>query len=105
MIKWACHNTYTVQLDDFAGDTYTSVIANNITHFHPRTKIILDPGKLLVPEYAVTFVRETSKKPFGRLWCDDIVSTIVGRAEIHNQTFVDKFRYNTKEGIISSIKN
>ncbi|KAI3876618.1 hypothetical protein MKX03_013320 [Papaver bracteatum] len=42
-------------------------------------------GKPLVPEYAIKFVRGTSKKPFGRLWWDEIVSTVVTRAEPHNQ--------------------
>lgn len=42
-------------------------------------------GKPLVPEYALKFVRGTSKKPFGRLWWGEIVSTVVTRAEPHNQ--------------------
>ncbi|XP_026430410.1 DNA (cytosine-5)-methyltransferase CMT3-like isoform X1 [Papaver somniferum] len=43
-------------------------------------------GKPLVPEYAIKFVRGAYKKPLGRLWWDEIVSTVVTRAEPHNQT-------------------
>ncbi|XP_026420326.1 40S ribosomal protein S3a-like [Papaver somniferum] len=36
---------------------------------------------------------EMKLKPFGRLWWDDIVSTVVGRSEIHNQIpFADTLR-------------
>ncbi|MED6210960.1 Alpha-1,3-mannosyltransferase cmt1 [Stylosanthes scabra] len=38
-----------------------------------------------VPDYAMSFVRGTSRKPFGHLWWDEIVSTIVTRVEPHNQ--------------------
>ncbi|KAI3960536.1 hypothetical protein MKW92_053624 [Papaver armeniacum] len=43
---------------------------------------------VVVPEYALKYVRGTSKKPFGRLWWDEIVSTVVGRAEPHNQVIL-----------------
>ncbi|KAI3974102.1 hypothetical protein MKX01_039540, partial [Papaver californicum] len=49
------------------------------------TVFIEKSGKPLIPEYAIKFVRGTSKKPFGRLWWDEIVSTVVTRAEPHNQ--------------------
>ncbi|KAH7843378.1 hypothetical protein Vadar_015896 [Vaccinium darrowii] len=42
-------------------------------------------GKPLVPDYALSFVRGTSTKPFGRLWWDEFVHTVVTRAEPHNQ--------------------
>lgn len=45
-------------------------------------------GKPLVPEYAIKFVRGAYKKPLGRLWWDEIVSTVVTRAEPHNQWMV-----------------
>ncbi|KAI3833034.1 hypothetical protein MKX03_021312 [Papaver bracteatum] len=49
-------------------------------------KVMIENSKKpLVPEYALKFVKGTSKKPFGRLWWDEIVSTIVTRAEPHNQ--------------------
>ncbi|XP_026440613.1 DNA (cytosine-5)-methyltransferase CMT3-like [Papaver somniferum] len=47
--------------------------------------MIAKSRKPLVPEYAIKFVRGTSKKPFGRLWWDEIVSTVVTRAEPHNK--------------------
>ncbi|KAI3878522.1 hypothetical protein MKX03_023972 [Papaver bracteatum] len=47
--------------------------------------MIANSQKPLVPEYAIKFVRGTSKKPFGRIWWDEIVSTVVTRAEPHNQ--------------------
>ncbi|KAG5123680.1 hypothetical protein JHK82_030417 [Glycine max] len=51
-------------------------------------RVMLDSGKPLVPDYAMTFVRGTSSKPFGRLWWDEIVSTVVTRAEPHNQAIL-----------------
>lgn len=59
-----------------------------------NNKVSLDPSvereflpskKPLVPDYAITFVRGTSSKPFGRLWWDETVATVVTRAEPHNQ--------------------
>ncbi|KAL2622269.1 hypothetical protein R1flu_002474 [Riccia fluitans] len=49
-----------------------------------KKRILLPSGKPLVPDYAITFVRGKSLKPFGRLWWDEIVSTVVTRAEPHN---------------------
>ncbi|KAL0794499.1 hypothetical protein Bca101_065876 [Brassica carinata] len=48
----------------------------------------LKSGKFLVPDYAVSFVNGKSKKPFGRLWWDEIVHTVVTRAEPHNQIVI-----------------
>eukprot|EP00898_Chlorokybus_atmophyticus_P005117 jgi/Chlat1/5606/Chrsp369S00861 len=42
-------------------------------------------GKPLIPKYATSFENGRSKKPFARLWWDDIVPTVVTRAEPHNQ--------------------
>ncbi|KAL8255700.1 hypothetical protein R6Q59_030767 [Mikania micrantha] len=59
---------------------------NNVVEWDPSVeRVMLPSGKPLVPNYAMTFVRGTSKKPFGRLGMDDIVTTVVGRAEPHNQ--------------------
>ncbi|XP_044461565.1 putative DNA (cytosine-5)-methyltransferase CMT1 [Mangifera indica] len=63
----------------------------------PDNKVVWDPsmervmlksGKPLVPDYAMTFIRGTSTKPFGRLWWDEIVSTVVTRAQPHNRTLL-----------------
>ncbi|GAB2272241.1 Alpha-1,3-mannosyltransferase cmt1 [Dionaea muscipula] len=51
-------------------------------------RVYLPSGKPLVPDYAIKFVRGKSLKPFGRLWWDEIVSTVVTRAEPHNQAFL-----------------
>ncbi|KEH28933.1 putative DNA (cytosine-5-)-methyltransferase [Medicago truncatula] len=51
-------------------------------------RVYLKSGKPLVPNYAMKFVRGTSSKPFGRLWWDEIVSTVVTRAEPHNQALI-----------------
>ncbi|PWA85152.1 chromomethylase 1 [Artemisia annua] len=48
-------------------------------------KVKLPSGKQLVPNYCMTFVGGSSKKPFGRLGMDSVVKTVVGRAEPHNQ--------------------
>ncbi|KAK4478115.1 hypothetical protein RD792_017393 [Penstemon davidsonii] len=63
----------------------------------PDNKVEWDPaierkkvssGKPLVPDYAMTFVGGTSSKPFGRLWWDETVPTVVTRAEPHNQVIL-----------------
>ncbi|KAL5854040.1 hypothetical protein ACOSQ3_003822 [Xanthoceras sorbifolium] len=51
-------------------------------------RVKLKSGKPLVPDYAMKFVRGTSTKPFGRLWWDEIVNTVVTRAEPHNQIVI-----------------
>ncbi|KAF9599806.1 hypothetical protein IFM89_001752 [Coptis chinensis] len=51
-------------------------------------RVYLSSGKPLVPDYAITFCDGTSSKPFGRLWWDDIVPTVVTRAEPHNQVIM-----------------
>ncbi|GJU07451.1 putative DNA (cytosine-5)-methyltransferase CMT1 [Tanacetum coccineum] len=51
-------------------------------------RVKLPSGKPLVPDYCMTFVRGTSKKPFGRLGMDSVVKTVVGRAEPHNQALL-----------------
>ncbi|XP_051134711.1 DNA (cytosine-5)-methyltransferase CMT3 [Andrographis paniculata] len=51
-------------------------------------RVYLKSGKPLVPDYAMTFVRGTSSKPFGRLWWDEIVSTVVTRPEPHNHALL-----------------
>ncbi|KVH90626.1 Bromo adjacent homology (BAH) domain-containing protein [Cynara cardunculus var. scolymus] len=62
---------------------------NNKVEWDPSVeRVMLPSGKPLVPNYAMTFVRGTSRKPFGRLSMDDIVTTVVGRAEPHNQVLL-----------------
>ncbi|RWR87147.1 DNA cytosine-5-methyltransferase 1-like protein [Cinnamomum micranthum f. kanehirae] len=51
-------------------------------------RVYLPSGKPLVPDYAMSFVRGTSSKPFGRLWYDETVATVVTRAEPHNQVIL-----------------
>ncbi|CAI5939727.1 unnamed protein product [Closterium sp. NIES-65] len=42
-------------------------------------------GSPLCPDYAISFVKGTSFKPFARLWWNDTVPTVVTRPEPHNQ--------------------
>ncbi|XP_057983068.1 putative DNA (cytosine-5)-methyltransferase CMT1 [Malania oleifera] len=51
-------------------------------------RVLLPSGKPLVPDYAMTFVDGRSTKPFARLWWDEIVATVVTRAEPHNQAIL-----------------
>ncbi|CAO2837185.1 unnamed protein product [Amaranthus hypochondriacus] len=68
---------------DFPG---VRVRADNKVEFDPDIeRERLPSGKPLVPDYAMTFVGGTSSKPFGRLWWDETVPTVVTRAEPHNQ--------------------
>ncbi|KAJ1403873.1 S-adenosyl-L-methionine-dependent methyltransferase [Sesbania bispinosa] len=62
------------------------LVKDNKVEWDPSVeRVLLESGKPLVPDYAMSFVRGTSSKPFGRLWWDEIVSTVVTRAEPHNQ--------------------
>ncbi|KAL0436145.1 UNVERIFIED_CONTAM: DNA (cytosine-5)-methyltransferase CMT3 [Sesamum radiatum] len=51
-------------------------------------RVKLTSGKPLVPDYAMSFVGGSSSKPFGRLWWDETVPTVVTRAEPHNQAIL-----------------
>ncbi|GMH11523.1 hypothetical protein Nepgr_013364 [Nepenthes gracilis] len=55
-------------------------------------RVYLPSGKPLVPDYAMTFVNGSSSKPFGRLWFDETVPTVVTRAEPHNQIILHPFQ-------------
>ncbi|KAH9750201.1 DNA methyl transferase2 [Citrus sinensis] len=48
-------------------------------------RVMLKSGKPLVPDYAMKFEHQSSTKPFGRLWWDEIVNTVVTRAQPHNR--------------------
>lgn len=62
---------------------------DNKVEWDPNVKrVYLPSGKPLVPDYAMTFVGGSSSKPFGRLWWDETVPTVVGRAEPHNQVIL-----------------
>ncbi|KAL2940700.1 hypothetical protein RDABS01_029050 [Bienertia sinuspersici] len=62
------------------------VRADNKVEWDPDVpRELLPSGKPLVPDYAMSFVGGTSSKPFGRLWWDETVPTVVTRAEPHNQ--------------------
>ncbi|CAN0824557.1 DNA (cytosine-5)-methyltransferase 1, partial [Linum grandiflorum] len=43
---------------------------------------------LQVPNYAISFKHGRSTKPFGRLWWDETVSTVMTRAEPHNHALL-----------------
>ncbi|KAM5548199.1 DNA (cytosine-5)-methyltransferase CMT3-like [Rosa sericea] len=63
--------------------------ADNKVMWDPEVeRVLLKSGKPLVPDYAMSFVKGHSSKPFGRLWWDEIVSTVVTRAEPHNQAIL-----------------
>eukprot|EP01018_Ginkgo_biloba_P005150 Gb_13672 [translate_table: standard] len=51
-------------------------------------RVLLPSGKPLIPDYAISFVKGRSLKPFGRLWWDETVPTVVTRAEPHNQAIL-----------------
>ncbi|CAD6262317.1 unnamed protein product [Miscanthus lutarioriparius] len=63
--------------------------ANNIVEWDPEIeRVKLSSGKPLVPDYAMSFIKGKSLKPFGRLWWDETVPTVVTRAEPHNQVIL-----------------
>ncbi|KAH7840043.1 hypothetical protein Vadar_011878 [Vaccinium darrowii] len=65
------------------------VCSDNKVEWDPDVKrVYLSSGKPLVPDYAMTFIKGYSSKPFGRLWWDETVPTVVTRAEPHNQVIL-----------------
>ncbi|ONM13968.1 DNA methyl transferase5 [Zea mays] len=63
--------------------------ANNVVEWDPEVeRVYLSSGKPLVPDYAMSFIKGKSLKPFGRLWWDETVPTVVTRAEPHNQVIL-----------------
>ncbi|KAK4355044.1 hypothetical protein RND71_027238 [Anisodus tanguticus] len=65
------------------------VRSDNKVEWDPAVeRVKLPSGKPLVPDYAMSFVGGSSSKPFGRLWWDETVPTVVTRAEPHNQTII-----------------
>ncbi|CAI0473445.1 unnamed protein product, partial [Linum tenue] len=62
---------------------------DNKVEFDPAIeRVLLKSKKPLVPDYAMSFVKGTSSKPFARLWWDETVPTVVTRAEPHNQAIL-----------------
>lgn len=61
---------------------------NNTVELDVDNRVMLASGKPLVPDYAINFVHGRSLRPFGRLWWDEIVPTVVTRAEPHNQVIL-----------------
>ncbi|KAI3966394.1 hypothetical protein MKW92_046923 [Papaver armeniacum] len=53
-----------------------------------KERVFLAPGKPLIPNYALSFRGGHSNKPFGRSSWDEIVSTVLTRAEPHNHYFL-----------------
>ncbi|KAF5178295.1 DNA (cytosine-5)-methyltransferase [Thalictrum thalictroides] len=45
----------------------------------------LSSGKFVVPDYAISWKKGYSTEPFGRVWWDETVSTVVTRAQPHNR--------------------
>ncbi|KAL8091292.1 hypothetical protein AgCh_040403 [Apium graveolens] len=59
---------------------------DNIVKLDPSVDRPLLPSKKhVVPDYAIKFESGRSKKPFGRLAMDEIVMTVVARAQPHNR--------------------
>ncbi|KAM6570863.1 putative DNA (cytosine-5)-methyltransferase CMT1 [Cannabis sativa] len=62
---------------------------DNVVSRDPAVESVqVSSGKLLVPEYALNYVRGKSTKPFGRTWWDETIGTVVTRAEPHNQIII-----------------
>lgn len=62
---------------------------NNVAEFDPEIpRVYLESGKPLVPEYAMNFRRGMSRRPFGRLWWDQTVPTVVTTPTPHSQAIL-----------------
>ncbi|CAM0953312.1 unnamed protein product [Alopecurus aequalis] len=62
---------------------------NNVAEFDPEIpRVYLESGKPLVPEYAINFRSGKSLRPFGRLWGDETVPTVMTCARPHTQAIL-----------------
>ncbi|VVB06841.1 unnamed protein product [Arabis nemorensis] len=65
------------------------ILENNVVQLDPSVeRATVKSGKPLIPEYALSYKDGKSLKPFGRLYWDEIVNTVVTRAEPHNQRII-----------------
>ncbi|KAJ4912647.1 DNA (cytosine-5)-methyltransferase CMT2 [Raphanus sativus] len=65
------------------------IVRNNTVYRDPSMEPVLLPsGKHLVPEYVFTFQKGKSKRPFGRLWWDETVPTVLTVPSCTNQVFL-----------------
>ncbi|XP_038877156.1 DNA (cytosine-5)-methyltransferase CMT2-like [Benincasa hispida] len=59
--------------------------SDNVVRRDPENEVLLPSGKSMVPDYAFTFEQGKSRRPFGRLWWDETVPTVVTFPSCHNQ--------------------
>ncbi|KAD6453747.1 hypothetical protein E3N88_08453 [Mikania micrantha] len=71
---------------DFPGIVVT---ANNTVRRGPaKEQVLLPSGRPLIPDYAFTFEKGKSKRPFARLWWDENVATVVTFPNLHSQAAI-----------------
>ncbi|XP_022949032.1 putative DNA (cytosine-5)-methyltransferase CMT1 isoform X2 [Cucurbita moschata] len=58
---------------------------DNVVRRDPENNVLLPSGKPMVPHYAFTFEQGKSRRPFGRLWWDETVPTVVTFPSYHSQ--------------------
>ncbi|KAL5550863.1 hypothetical protein UlMin_001039 [Ulmus minor] len=58
---------------------------DNTVRREPNNKQLLPSGRPLVPDYCFTLGQGKSKRPFGRLWWDETVPTVLTFPSCHNQ--------------------
>lgn len=61
---------------------------DNVVRRDPESDIRLPSGKQLVPDYAINFCDGKSMRPFGRLWWDETVPTLLTRPDLHSQAIL-----------------
>ncbi|KAG1338412.1 hypothetical protein COCNU_04G007180 [Cocos nucifera] len=62
---------------------------DNTVQFDPTMeRILLPSGKPLVPDYAMNYWEGKSLRPFGRLWWDEIVPTVLTIPDAHSQVIL-----------------
>ncbi|CAN0872677.1 DNA (cytosine-5)-methyltransferase CMT2 [Linum grandiflorum] len=94
------HRTYSLTEEDYArvchipkrkGANFRDlpgiiVGADNVTRRDPKVEQLLLPsGKPLVPDFALRFSQGKSRRPYGRLWWDETVPTVVTYPDLHSQ--------------------
>ncbi|KAI4979519.1 hypothetical protein ZWY2020_016272 [Hordeum vulgare] len=74
---------------NFRDLTGVRVGPNNVAEFDPEIpRVYLESGNPLVPEYAMNFRSGKSLRPFGRLWGDETVPTVMTSPKPHTQAIL-----------------
>ncbi|KAM0934075.1 putative DNA (cytosine-5-)-methyltransferase [Dioscorea sansibarensis] len=65
------------------------VDSSNTAQLDPKKdRVLLPSGKPLVPDYAINLREGKTSRPFGRLWWDETVATVLTAPDMHYQVII-----------------